>query len=38
MYCEMYVTPHLFVLFLFGLHATLAGETLQGHDDVGGKA
>ena len=23
---------------IFGLHATLAGETLQGHDDVGGKA
>jgi len=35
MYCEMYLTPYLFV---FGQTVTLAGEILHGHDnDVGGK-
>ena len=35
--CEVYLTSHLFVLFVFGPNANLA--TLQGHDDdVGGEA
>lgn len=37
MYCEMFVTSQLFVLFVFELNATIVGEALQGHDEVGGE-
>ena len=29
----MYLTLHLFVLFVFGPNVILAGEIIQGHDD-----
>jgi len=37
-YIEMYLTPLLFSLFVFGLNVTHAGVFLQGYNDgVGGK-
>ena len=33
----MYLTLHMFVLFVFELNITLADESMQGYNDVDGE-